>query len=59
MKAKTTLQKTTAYKRRNQNNMGTRGGWSAYEFRYALFRCVAQQGKWEAPAFFWRYQAVS
>jgi hypothetical protein len=36
-----------------------RGGRSAYEFRYALFRYVAKQGKWEAPAIYWRYQTVS
>jgi hypothetical protein len=37
----------------------SRGGQSAYEFRYALFRYVVAQGKWEAAAFFWRYQTVS
>jgi hypothetical protein len=37
----------------------TRGGRSAYEFRYALFRYVTEQGKWEAPPIYWRYQTVS
>jgi hypothetical protein len=37
----------------------SRGGRSAYEFRYALFRYVAKQGKWEAPAIYWRFQTVS
>ncbi len=30
-----------------------------WAFRYALFRYVAEQGKWEAPAIYWRYQTVS
>ena len=36
-----------------------RGGWSANELRHALFRYIARQGKWKAPAFFGRYQTVS
>jgi|688.fasta_scaffold2071164_1 hypothetical protein len=39
--------------------LDSRGGRSAYEFRYALFRYEAKQGKWEAPANYWRYQTIS
>jgi hypothetical protein len=44
---------------RKSGSVSTRGGRSAYEFRYAIFRYVAKQGKWEAPAIYWRYQTVS
>ncbi len=36
----------------------SKGGRSDIEFRYALFRYEARQGKWEAPAFLRRSQTV-
>jgi hypothetical protein len=44
---------------RNISSIIIRGGRSANDFRYALFRYEARQGKWEVPAFLRRYQTVS